>query len=120
MRRRPGRPNEMRSDVPSHVTSVRATITATRAMVRRRGTVPETYSLGRFLSGRLGVEALAGGKPGDSRRAQPRLHAQRLPPRAPFGDGYESTSGRTSARDGQELRDHRQRQPLNPPIGKQP
>jgi hypothetical protein len=44
MRRRPGKPIEMRSDLPSHVTSVRTTINATKAMVRRRGTVLETYS----------------------------------------------------------------------------
>jgi hypothetical protein len=44
MRRRPGKPIEMRSDVPSHVTSVRTTTKATSAIVRRRGTVAETYS----------------------------------------------------------------------------
>jgi hypothetical protein len=44
MRRRPGTPNEMRSDEPSHVTSVRTTTNATRATVRSRGTGRETYS----------------------------------------------------------------------------
>ena len=34
---RPGQPTEMRSAVPSHVTSVTATTTATIAIVRRRG-----------------------------------------------------------------------------------
>ena len=38
MRRRPGRPIEMRSDLPSQVTSVSTTISATKAIVRRRGT----------------------------------------------------------------------------------
>jgi hypothetical protein len=33
----------MRRDLPSHVTSVRTTINPMRAMVRRRGTVDETY-----------------------------------------------------------------------------
>ena len=37
MRLRPGQPNEMCSDVPSHVTSVMTTTTATIAIVRRRG-----------------------------------------------------------------------------------
>lgn len=44
MRRRPGTPIEMRSDLPSHVKSVRTTINAMRAMVRKRGRVLETYS----------------------------------------------------------------------------
>ena len=43
-RRRPGTPNAMWSDLPSHVMSVRRTINATSAIVRRRGTVRETYS----------------------------------------------------------------------------
>jgi hypothetical protein len=38
MGRRPGNPNAMRSDLPSHVTSVRTTIKATKPSVRRRGT----------------------------------------------------------------------------------
>jgi hypothetical protein len=37
-RRLPGKPNEMCSDSPSHVTSVITTITAAMASVRRRGT----------------------------------------------------------------------------------
>ena len=54
MRRRRGKPTEMRSDLPSHVTSVRATINATRAMVRRRGTALETYSLAAVALGPSG------------------------------------------------------------------
>ena len=47
MRRRPGKPMEMRSDLPSQVTSVRTTINATTASVRRRrGIANETYSSG--------------------------------------------------------------------------
>jgi hypothetical protein len=47
--RRPGTPNEMRSDLPSQVTSVRTTIKTTRPIVRRRGTrgeptAPESQS----------------------------------------------------------------------------
>jgi hypothetical protein len=34
---RPGQPNEMRSDFPSHVTSVTTTTTAAIVIVRRRG-----------------------------------------------------------------------------------
>lgn len=37
MGRFPGIPTEMRSDLPSHVTSVRTTIRATSAIARRRG-----------------------------------------------------------------------------------
>ncbi len=45
MRRRPGKPMEMRSDLPSQVTSVRTTINATTESVRRRrGIADETYS----------------------------------------------------------------------------
>ena len=45
MRRRPGTPMEMRSDLPSQVTSVRTTINVTTASVRRRrGIADETYS----------------------------------------------------------------------------
>ena len=38
-RLRPGQPNEMCSDVPSHVTSATTTTSATIAIVRRRGTL---------------------------------------------------------------------------------
>jgi hypothetical protein len=44
MRRRPGKPREMRSDLPSQVTSVKTTTSATRASVRSRGIADETYS----------------------------------------------------------------------------
>src|SRR5678816_2424128 len=44
---RPGQPTEMRSDVPSHVTSVTTTTTAAAiAMVRRRGMLGRSSQFG--------------------------------------------------------------------------
>lgn len=53
-RRRPGKPTEMRSDLPSHVMSVRTTTSATSAIVRRRGTVANRTRVASAVLGQSG------------------------------------------------------------------
>ena len=88
MRRRPGKPIEMRSDLPSHVTSVRTT-TATRAIVRRRGTVDETYSRdtrpARSEAFALSPDVLAGVSVAGCLPSQDRPHVSQLADLVPGG-----------------------------------
>jgi hypothetical protein len=81
MRRRPGKPTEIRSDFPSHVTSVRTTINATRAIVRRRDTVIETYSRGPRPAGSepFGASPLVVAQQHAAELLEPRCDSRRAP-----------------------------------------
>jgi len=61
MRLRPGQPNEIRSDVPSHVTSVTTTTTAAITIVRRRGILQRILSVGRAGGCRFGAPLSSAG-----------------------------------------------------------
>ena len=63
MRLRPGQPTEIRSDVPSHVTSVTATATATITIVRRRGMLQRIFAVRRTFRRRRRALAPRGSEP---------------------------------------------------------
>jgi hypothetical protein len=94
MRRRPGTPSEMRSDLPSQVMSVRTKINATRAMVRRRGTVNETYSP-HSRPARSEPFGSALGPPGRAEKDAAELLESR---RRRYGSGIDNTSSSSTVR----------------------